>query len=52
VIKVEGVEGGADLGDYTRTLAPHLFEALNAGKRGVALNLRSEQGRYVVNILV
>jgi alpha-methylacyl-CoA racemase len=52
VIKVEGVEGGADLGDYTRTLAPHLFEALNAGKRGVALNLRSEQGRDVLKRLV
>jgi crotonobetainyl-CoA:carnitine CoA-transferase CaiB-like acyl-CoA transferase len=48
VIKVEDVE----VGDYLREISPLLFEWLNAGKRSIAINLKSDRGRELFYELV
>ncbi len=48
VIKVEDTETG----DYLREISPKLFEWLNAGKRSVAINLKTEEGRELFYKLV
>lgn len=48
VIKVEDTE----VGDYLRELSPKLFEWLNAGKRSIAINLKTSEGRELFYRLV
>lgn len=54
VIKVEE----PDRGDYLRSLAPHedsvsvAFELLNRGKKSIALNLQTTQGKQILERLV
>jgi crotonobetainyl-CoA:carnitine CoA-transferase CaiB-like acyl-CoA transferase len=48
VIKVEDV----DVGDYLREISPLLFEWLNAGKKSIAINLKSDRGRELFYELV
>lgn len=40
VVKVEDPEAG----DYLREISPHMFAALNRGKRSIALDLKSDAG--------
>ncbi|WP_054842708.1 CaiB/BaiF CoA-transferase family protein [Vulcanisaeta distributa] len=48
VIKVEDTESG----DYLREISPMLFEWLNAGKRSIAINLKTGEGRELFYRLV
>lgn len=48
VIKVEAIPGGDPLRQHSNTA---LFELLNQGKRSVAVNLKSEQGAFLVRQL-
>ncbi len=48
VIKVEDTE----VGDYLREISPKLFEWLNAGKRSIAINLKTNEGRELFYKLV
>ncbi len=48
VIKVEDTETG----DYLREISPRLFEWLNAGKRSIAINLKTSEGRELFYRLV
>nr|WP_243666078.1 CoA transferase [Vulcanisaeta sp. JCM 16159] len=48
VIKVEDTETG----DYLREISPKLFEWLNTGKKSVAINLKTEEGRELFYKLV
>lgn len=43
VVKIEDPDGG----DYTRTLAPELFQLVNRGKQSVTLDLRKAEGGAV-----
>lgn len=43
VVKVEDTL----VGDYLRDISPKLFELLNAGKKSVSINLKTEEGREV-----
>lgn len=48
VIKVEPSEGGDDF----RTFLPDCFDAVNGGKKSVTLNLKSVEGRALLNTLL
>ena len=48
VIKVEDTE----VGDYLREISPRLFEWLNAGKRSIAINLKTGEGKELFYRLV